>query len=220
MKVLLLNGPPRCGKDTIAEFIKNWNRSEVMIEKFARPMKIACPLIYSIPRELWDNTLDTAEKKDTPSELLFGRTPREVQIAMSEEYLKKLHDNEIFGKLALNRMRNVSFGLNQFFIISDCGFLEEAQVIINAIGAANVQLWRISRPGCDFSKDSRNWIYPEVETIEIDNSKGRVSLHDLVLALFQSFITVKGPKETDEEFLQARLEERENAFAIWRESDD
>lgn len=174
MKILLLNGPPGAGKDTIATIMKKAAASNVKCEKFAQPMKTALPLIYGIPVTDWQERLDLMPYKDEPAPELFGKTPREVQIALSETLLKPLHDKFIFGKLLLNRIKNLPQPAPSLIVVSDSGFREEAEIIVNEFGAKNVFLWRIHRQGCDFKKDSRDFITLKdlgVAQFEVDNNE-------------------------------------------------
>lgn len=225
MKVLLLNGPPRSGKDTIAEILKAWNPSGVFLEKFAMPMKRVCPQIYSIPLKIWREELDTPDNKDKPSKLLLGATPRKVQIDLSEKYLKPLHGPNVFGQLCLRRIRQASVGSSELVVISDSGFREEAEVLVKEFGADNVELWRISRPGCTFEGDSRSYIDLDdlgVETYEIPNMYCEEALMGLTIPLAEAFMMTpemdrEGDIEHEDLYNERRNQARIDAISSWLE---
>lgn len=227
MRILLLNGPPRCGKDTVSRILKSRNASFVHEEKFASPMKRVVPLVYSVTLDHWKQHLDTAANKDLPCSEFFGRSPRQAQIDFSESYLKPIHGKDIFGKLLVRRLHMICGGKFDCAIISDSGFLPEAEKVIEEFGAENVQLWRIYREGCDYSGDSRNYINLDdfgVQTYEIENNGSMDDLRDLIEPLYDALVLLRDIKDkkdgeiihqTDEEWAAARKAAAEKAFTDW-----
>jgi hypothetical protein len=68
---------------------------------------------------------------------------------------------------------------NETFLISDSGFFEEAKPLIDYFGERNCLLIRLSRPGYDFSNDSRSYWshnYKYLEEISIINNSSTVDL--------------------------------------------
>lgn len=192
MKILLLNGAPRSGKDTIAQMLKNNASSSVHLEKFALPLKLSVPLIYGVPRAAWENELDTARNKDLACSQFFGKTPRNVQIALSEDFLKPLHGKMVFGELLERRIKNVAHRSDlECIVVSDSGFYDEAKHIIDVFGANNVQLWRVHRAGCNFKKDSRGHIClldDGVDCYDVENTGSLDDLRCLVEPLYKALI--------------------------------
>lgn len=229
MKVLLLNGPPRSGKDTISAILKNRSSSFVHEEKFAMPMKRCVPLIYSVPLEHWKTRLDTAANKDLPCSEFFGVSPRQAQINFSEEYLKPIHGQNIFGDLLVRRLDMICGGFAECAVISDSGFVPEAERVVEEFGAENVQLWRIHRDDCDYVGDSRNYIdlqYLGVDSYVIDNSGSMDDLRDIVEPLFDAMMLPRDNSEhvagepvveSDEEWLKRKRFAAQQAFDLWPE---
>ncbi len=85
-KIILVNGPPRSGKDTIGQLL--CQRLPLVLDKFARKLKEAAHALYGMP-ELPHDHFEAC--KDTPLEQFFGKSPRQVYIAVSETYFKPLH---------------------------------------------------------------------------------------------------------------------------------
>lgn len=228
MKILLLNGPPRSGKDTIAQILQKRASSSIHLEKFALPIKTCVPLAFSIDRETWNNELDTASNKDLPNDLFYGETPRDVQISFSEDWLKPLCGKDIFGKLALRRLEWICTRGFGTVIFSDSGFAPEAQVLIDRFGAEAIQLWRINREGCNYKGDSRGYINLDgVRTYDVPNNGSLNDLRDLIEPLFDAFTLPREqiedpntqsemlPLETEDEWIARCVAAEQRAFREW-----
>jgi hypothetical protein len=82
---------------------------------------------------------------------------REVLIHMSENVIKPSFGKDAFGKALVSQLPYVGV-----VFISDSGFPEELQPVINHVGADNVLVVRIQRQGCTFKGDSRNYLEPDM----------------------------------------------------------
>lgn len=152
--IILLNGAPRVGKDTAAKFIKK-HFSGFTEVKFSAPLKRAVPHLFHIPAS---KLKDLEETKDEPNPELYGKTYREVQIAISEVLMKPMFNNDaIFGYIMAKQIDNLA---GPHFVVSDAGFQREIEPLISIYGMANVALIRITRPDHDFSNDSRGHVEP------------------------------------------------------------
>lgn len=186
IKVVLLNGPPRAGKDTLAAKLvtkfhtANVNGRHAAVAKFAAPLKTAAAAIYCFNNQAEFAHFDSAEEKDKPSDVFLGKTCREVQIGISEVYAKPFHGETVFGQMLVNRLKAearevLGFGEEAIFFVSDSGFRPEAEEIVKAFGAENVLLVRILREGFTYEGDSRGYINLDdldVETLEVTNVEG------------------------------------------------
>jgi hypothetical protein len=154
-KVILINGPPRSGKDYAGSIIENhWLNSRIF--RFATHVKARSQKALLDFDGCEDITL-FEDCKDLPSDFLFDRTPRDVWISFSEKFMKPLFGNDIFGQLLLRDLIPY-LGKIDLIIIPDSGFEEEAKVLIDALGPQNIFHIRLSRNGCDFSRDSRGYL--------------------------------------------------------------
>lgn len=171
-KIVLLNGPPRAGKDTIAQQMVTLQGERVRIVKFANELKkmahAAFGLVGLAP-DAYEGHL-----KDTPIQVFHGKTPRQTYIALSELFVKPFLGQGFFGAALRRTMREMVFSQNlhagHVFAVSDSGFAGEAQELISWVGAPNVLLVRIHRPGTSFEGDSRSYIeLPDVRTIDVQN---------------------------------------------------
>ena len=158
-KIILVNGPPYSGKDTAWEAYPKGIRT-----KFARSVKEGTHAAFGLDTDDYD--MDFFEHtKDIPNKLFFGKTPREAYIAYSETFMKPFTgDKGVFGKLTSRWIDDIvmEWSKNNLpelpFIITDSGFREEAEVIVEHFGPENVKLIRAHRKDCNFDNDSRSYI--------------------------------------------------------------
>ena len=100
MKIFLLNGPPRSGKDAAGKILLSM-LDNACIMKFAEPVKLSAHAVLRMLKGSGTVPLGEAFDlcKDEPSPYFRGLTPREVYIAVSENLCKPLFGKDIFGKL-------------------------------------------------------------------------------------------------------------------------
>lgn len=182
-QIIFINGAPRSGKDTIAQIITASYESAYRIG-FADHLKRATHAAYGMfdfPPAYFELC------KDEPNALFFGLSPRQAYIKHSEDYFKPAHGKEIFGELWVRAARHVEGA--RIFAIPDSGFSDEATPAINYYGAENCLLLRVTRPGCDFSSDSRSHItLGDVQMHVIANTGTLELLRRKVLKVLDDFI--------------------------------
>ena len=183
-KIILFNGPPGAGKDTVAELLAFKYSGKV--EKFAAPIKENCRNIYGLTQEQWNQVDGSQEAKAQPHEFFFGQTCRQVQINFSELFLKPTHDKFIFGNLLARRLKQA---YNNLFFISDSGFAEEAMFLETEFGSENIFLIRLHREGHTYDGDSRSYVHLEtVQSLDIENNG---SIEDTITKI-EEFLKEKG----------------------------
>lgn len=154
MPVILLNGPPRSGKDTIGKMLKS-DLPRPVLRKFADEIRWFMESCFNV-------YMDTVEK-DEPHPALFGRTPREVAIAYSEKFCKPLFGVDYFGKESLHGLHS-----GEWYVFTDSGFSHEAAVIAERHPCLQVRLYR---EGKTFQGDSRSWWeHPKIGHIDFHNN--------------------------------------------------
>lgn len=165
-RFVLFNGPPGSGKDEAAKIMRrHYNIFEM---KASLPLKRALPELFCLTHE---QAAEAEKTKNEPSPLFYGRSFREMQIALSEDFMKVDFGEDIFGKLLIRKMKQVQ-GEFDFFVSSDAGFRSEWEPMIRWQGGKNFMLIRLHREGCDYSKDSRSYIELAdlgVTEVDIDN---------------------------------------------------
>jgi hypothetical protein len=178
---IFLNGPPRCGKDTAAEFLEPY--TGVAVYKFAAPIKRAVAAMLN---------MDECELEGFKDVKLFQNDarPRDLLIGLSENVAKPMLGDNWFGiqtGLEIVRQRPT------VAVISDAGFTAEVDACATVLrdNGYACHLWRIHRPETDFRNDSREYIYNvPFETYDIFNNRDRVTYAKTVLAMYER--TVRG----------------------------
>jgi len=177
-KVLLINAPPDSGKDEAARIIIDLLTSKGIKsqhKEFKSTLFKAVKSAYGITNEVWEE-LYTRENKELPSYYLtYGGvpiSPRQAMINMSEDVMKPLFGEKVFGIAAANSLED---GWN---IFSDSGFDEEALPIINICGRENVKVLQIIRPNKTFEGDSRYWLSTHLLGVGVEICKNTGSLEE------------------------------------------
>lgn len=181
--IILLNGPPKCGKDTIAEALFDdaveSGIPPYMHLKFASPLKKALnALMYESTEELekYKDIDFYCERQTTTTEALFEPNQlvnrRKLLIALSESLIKPVFGNGHLGRILAKRidkflaMRVVESPKG--FVISDLGFIDEYNTLIKDLPVLipgvefNVQIIQIEREGTNWDGDSRGYVTPNV----------------------------------------------------------
>lgn len=167
MKIILLNGPPSSGKDTVALWLGKYyydNGFNVITEKFAKPLKgMAAGLFgWEVSSPEYDYYFETREGK---AEIIPGTdiTYRQLLIDISEDFIKPRFGKEAFGKLMVQRIIDkISKGSNlEYVVISDCGFIEEVRPLLDYFDPFNIHVIHLYRDGATFIGDSRSYLDPQ-----------------------------------------------------------
>ncbi|HSW91775.1 MAG TPA: hypothetical protein VLG09_03965 [Candidatus Saccharimonadales bacterium] len=195
--VIAFNGPPRAGKDTASSAVcavirdrANWLQVRHM--KLSEPLKKGCHALFSAfhSPDYYDLP-ENSQQKDLPSGDFFGMTPREIYIAMSEEFLKKVAGPAALGYIARKQMTRMQGA--RIFVFSDAGFAPEWEPIIDYVGEENFMLVEIhSAQKGDFSNDSRGYIgdelkvaHPRMKLVKLNNVIGDAQDKELFRVLAQ-----------------------------------
>jgi len=173
-KVILLNGPPRCGKDTVGLMIAE-QCVHVSLRKFAQPIIDGMQAMFGV------SCVDGMDKGE-PSNNLFGFTRRQIAISLSEDWVKKKFGYDTFGRILLNTMGRNDIG--RTVVVTDSGFSHEASPIIEMFRPNDIHIVHIKRPGKDFKNDSRSyWHSPKVRSHTILNDGSLDELQSQVVHL-------------------------------------
>ena len=148
-RVVLLNGPPGSGKDTIGNACIDHFKGHTAAFKDTLYQHTAYLFKVDVKWLTWAATCRVT--KETPLPELQGFTPREALIFTAEEVYKKIYGKDYFGKSIASTLKD---GLT---FITDAGFKAEAIAIIEEVGAENVIHFKLYRDGCSFEGDSRSY---------------------------------------------------------------
>lgn len=161
-QIIILNGPPGSGKDFTADILKTELNSTTV--KFAQYLKEAAHRLIGYPQ--W-NHAHCESFKDVPQEMMFGLSPRQLYISLSEQFYKPVFGSSFFGDRLIEHVLTHN---NNLFTVSDGGFEEEVAPLITHLSTKNILLVHIYREGCSFINDSRHYInIPELKTVEMYN---------------------------------------------------
>lgn len=187
-RIVLLNGPPRCGKDTAGQILRE--EFGAVPQKFAHALKVGTHALFAaMLGDLADDAggdpcHDDAyyeDRKEEPMPEFLGLTPRQAYIAVSEVLMKPTFDRQVFGRILADRIAH-SGTAHPIHVVTDSGFEPEGMVLVDRFGAHNCTLVRLHRPGCDFSGDSRSYIdLPGVRTLDVQNDGTVDNLRALLL---------------------------------------
>ncbi len=157
MKIILLNGPPGCGKDFGGRKLMDALAKSVTV-KFAKELKERTHALYRlVDADGMPRPHDWFEAvKDDPLHQFHGKTPRECYIAVSENLIKPMHGTLIFGTWLVDAIEAAP--MYDTFIVTDSGFRHEAIALMDRFGVDNCLLVRIHRDGHNFASDSRSYL--------------------------------------------------------------
>jgi hypothetical protein len=165
-KIVLLNGPPGSGKDTLgnhaADYIPYANTY-----KFAEAVKLGTHALYGmpgLPRDWFETT------KEIPQACFDGLTPRQAYIHYSEKVVKPIFGQQWFGKMLVRQLERED---TELALITDSGFWSEIEPLMDAFGKDNVLLIRIHAEdrGKTFAGDSRSYIHTHMlKSIDLHNN--------------------------------------------------
>lgn len=151
-KFILLNGPPRSGKDTAAKALLSI-RDKFIHEKFSAPLKEAFAGMMNVSID--DFMVEYYEECKDEIIPFLGVSFRQWQIDFSEKFMKPLYGIDVFGRLLINRIDSYS---PNTYVISDCGFQIEVDHVIKNFPEKDVLLVRLHRQGCTYDGDSRGYV--------------------------------------------------------------
>lgn len=210
MKMIILNGPPRSGKDTFLKLMKAVFMDDLPTDTFV-PFSYKHTICAGVarrykqrPEYVWELNANTLTK-DVPYDMFGGNSIRQCFIYESEEVIKKeLGENGValrtFENLQVEWLVSSHIPLEQCVLVTpDGGFESEMNCAMDFFGIPreDILLVRFYREGCTFEGDSRSYI-PNPDLI-IDNDGDKISLTKY-LSVVKEFIERKPKSETPEVF--------------------
>lgn len=155
---VVLNGPPGCGKDTIARIIAEG--SDFVLHQFKDALYEHTAKHFAVDLDkLIHYAQDRVLKDSTSLAGLGSRTPRQALIHVSEDIYKPRYGKQYFGDVEARRVeeraRNMAGSLA--VIYPDGGFPDEIIRVGDAFDF--IIIIRLHRDGFDFTGDSRDYVY-------------------------------------------------------------
>lgn len=185
LKIVVFNGPARSGKDCAAEYMCDITDNGYH-KAFKDELFKICANTLGISVEDYQTDYD----RQTPDKVWWMKdlvsistsasmvSPREQNVFSQREFLIHMSENVIkpsFGKDAFGKAFVNSLPEEGIVFVSDSGFKEELQPVIDHVGTENVLVLRLTREGYSFDGDSRDYLTPEmfddkVKFYQIDNN--------------------------------------------------
>lgn len=171
-RLILLNGPPRSGKDTVGAMIaSHLGNTTCWMDKLSAELKERTHAMYRLftikgtPLR-WDFF---ELKKDRPAEAFLGLTPRQAYIDAHERYWKPVHGEDVLGRLLLRRLQGTLEWTPELnLIITDAGDAPQCLPLVEVYGRHNTTLIRLNRPGSQWD-NRRAFDLDKVETVTLEN---------------------------------------------------
>lgn len=159
-KLIMFNGPKGSGKDEAVRWCQDW-----VLDSTSKHVKMAHPLYYSIQEmfglddERWNRLYNDC--KEVPRSELYGMTPRQALIWLSEEVVKPKFGSDFFGQIAgKTSLEFFDEEPSGVVLMSDAGFNDEVGALVERVGSDRSFLVRLCN-GSDFSGDSREYVHPD-----------------------------------------------------------
>lgn len=174
-KIVILNGPPKSGKDTIYEVLDNY--SSFKHKEFKAGLyPIVAGIIGMDLAKFMQLYLTDRNWKETFT--FLGFTIRELMIFASEVVMKPKFGKAVFGNLAANSISEAEF-LHKGILFTDGGFIEELAPLADKFGVENIIVVRLHRAGYTFGGDSRAYLTKDmlgnIPSFDFYNTQDNVS---------------------------------------------
>lgn len=175
--IIILNGPAGCGKDTLANILKQrgWATSEFKHTMFAVAVAMSGMEEADFMRDY-----NNREVKEAPQKHLGGMSYRQFMIHISEAVMKPIFGDNVFGLRSAEKcILPAKLGLN--IVFSDGGFIDEVRALHNF--GYEVVVVRLRREGFSFDGDSREYLYPDFCSsfdVQLTDGSPYVAVHDIL----------------------------------------
>lgn len=161
MKIIITNGPPFCGKDTIVnELLKiipgsvRYMFKDTLYTEVCKRYNVT--LEEALPLFMADKSV-----KDSGHPMFNGKSPRGVLIYESEDVIKPMYGPTGVAIITANNIKErYPDWRNMTFIFPDGGFNNEIKCLMEEfeIERSDIYILRIRRDGCSYLNDSREFI--------------------------------------------------------------
>lgn len=180
--VILFNGPPKNGKDTIAKITRTLLDSSISIPThlmhFATPMR---DMAMGAVGEKGFDRYNEIKDIDQPA---FARAPearfipdhtniepdcdsiRQFMIALSEDFMKRRYGKDVWGRILRHVYAPWWGKMPAVIIIPDLGFPEEYKYLLTQTLAERVMIVQVHRGEDDWKNDSREWVFPQTDSLD------------------------------------------------------
>ncbi len=147
-KIVILNGPPRCGKDTAAIAVtKSLKDCGCVHMKISQPLKDIARGVFG---------LSNKQLEATKFSVLSGHPCSYVDAQIQiYQHLSKIFGASWLGKALVHKINATEF---PYIVLSDGGRPADITPLLLEYGPKNLMIIQIMREGCSFSGDIRSYI--------------------------------------------------------------
>lgn len=164
MKLIIANGPPRSGKDTMCGLIREGITGHDLIPlSYKKTLYVGVARRYGLSAEAVFQMNDDTLIKDEPSSIFNGKSVRQALIFESEEVIKKEYGPQGVA-IQTFKLLEEEYGIERLkkavLYCSDGGFNSELQAAYDYfdIDVDQVYIVRMLREGTSFKGDSREFL--------------------------------------------------------------
>lgn len=147
--IVIFNGPPGSGKDEAAAWLGRRGFAHLSFKHYLFRETIA---EFDVDTVWFMDGFNNRAMKELPEEDLRGMSRRQAMIYTSEDVIKPKYGKSYFGDQVASQLEE-----DEKYVISDGGFVEEIQPLIDKVGAENMLLVQLVREGCSYRSDSRRY---------------------------------------------------------------
>lgn len=187
-KLIGLTGQAGCGKDTVAQFLRDVMAFQQI--SLAEPIRRGIVAMFTIP---YENLVDR-ELKEQPLKQLCGKTPRQAMQTLGTEWGRNHMCLDVWLKVAqldIDFQRCLAETLNMHIsgvVISDIRFPGEARWLQDQGGV----LWRINRPDNPYAINTGHESEIPIDESYIDKTIANDGDIDDLHAVIQDLVEMDG----------------------------
>lgn len=185
--IIILNGPPHCGKDTLANILQS--EYDFIHHSMKSSLIKAAAGVAGISEGKLHCLLNNRDTKEVPQADLAGLSPRKLLIHTSEVVVKPLFGKQVFGEREAKKCKQAISEGHCSIVYSDGGFKEELEAMAQELGEENILLVRLRRDGFTFEGDSRSYLEPIGDMsyldIKLENGKPERAVQDIMSVRIQ-----------------------------------
>lgn len=183
--VIGFNGPPHCGKDTVANALQELLSDQFMIPTVRDALSLPMRLVgFTMLGYDYDET-QYGIIKDVKQDLLVGDTLRQFMISYSEKFIKPRYGHSFWARQLRQRCPMWGNGNLGILIVSDIGFADE--VAFFETNTRDYLQVNLTREGADsWEKDSRSYVTAHKQTVIPNNGTPQEAAGHVISAILRA----------------------------------